>query len=226
MTHQRQHLPGCDRVIVLSGGRVVADGSFAQLSAAGGFSAELGGGCGEAAAELDDAAYDEGIAAAEAGSGASAAEGTPSDRNAAEAQATSGGLAATGTPPNGMAPAPRLEDSHISSGTCAEEASSNGALAGQVQGQDELERKAGGQEKNSCNTAAGGHAAGRAQVPASVFGVTNSGDGAKSVGWSQGEAEGDAGVRKGEQTSRFSSRLSGLQTAASRMRRDLSRCTL
>ena len=31
MTHQRHHLPRCDRILVLRGGRIVADGSFQQL---------------------------------------------------------------------------------------------------------------------------------------------------------------------------------------------------
>ena len=31
MTHQRHHLPRCDRILVLRGGCIVADGSFQQL---------------------------------------------------------------------------------------------------------------------------------------------------------------------------------------------------
>ena len=31
MTHQRHHLPRCDRILVLRGGRIMADGSFQQL---------------------------------------------------------------------------------------------------------------------------------------------------------------------------------------------------
>lgn len=56
MTHQRQHLPACDRVIVLRGGRIAADGSFAELQARD--IAELRA---DTAAELDDAAYDQSI---------------------------------------------------------------------------------------------------------------------------------------------------------------------
>eukprot|EP00887_Chlorella_sp_A99_P004200 scaffold15.g4200.t1 len=53
VTHQRQYLPACDRVVVVCGGRVVAEGSQAELAAAG---------VPEVATtretELDDAAYD------------------------------------------------------------------------------------------------------------------------------------------------------------------------
>lgn len=35
VTHQRQVLPRCDRVMVLRGGRVVALGTFAEVSALG-----------------------------------------------------------------------------------------------------------------------------------------------------------------------------------------------
>ncbi len=78
VTHQRHHLPGCDRVIVLRDGAVAADGAFTALAASGAYAAELGAGlAGEAssaAAELDDIAYDASLAAA---------EGTPPDADAA-----------------------------------------------------------------------------------------------------------------------------------------------
>ena len=32
MTHQRQYLPACDRLLVLRGGRVAAAGTWAELS--------------------------------------------------------------------------------------------------------------------------------------------------------------------------------------------------
>lgn len=60
VSHQRHHLPRCDRIVVLRGGRIVADGSFRQLQALG-FEAELGSG---QAAELDDTAYDQNTASA------------------------------------------------------------------------------------------------------------------------------------------------------------------
>ena len=31
VTHQRQHLPACDRIVVLRDGRIVADGTYAEL---------------------------------------------------------------------------------------------------------------------------------------------------------------------------------------------------
>ena len=58
VTHQRQFLPQCDRVLILRGGRLVADGSYAQLRARDNFAAELGPEEGEGA-ELDDDAYDQ-----------------------------------------------------------------------------------------------------------------------------------------------------------------------
>ena len=60
MTHQRQFLPACDRVVVLRGGRVFADGTFAELAPLR--LPELAGSEG-AAASLDDAAYDAGVSA-------------------------------------------------------------------------------------------------------------------------------------------------------------------
>jgi ATP-binding cassette subfamily C (CFTR/MRP) protein 4 len=56
VTHQRQFLPQCDRVLILRGGSIVADGPYGALRARG-FHAELGPE-GEAA-ELDDDAYDQ-----------------------------------------------------------------------------------------------------------------------------------------------------------------------
>ena len=56
VTHQRQYLPQCDRVLILRGGAIVADGPYAALRARG-FHAELGPE--EEAAELDDDAYDQ-----------------------------------------------------------------------------------------------------------------------------------------------------------------------
>lgn len=35
MTHQRQYLPSCDRLLVLRGGRVAAAGTWAELSGLG-----------------------------------------------------------------------------------------------------------------------------------------------------------------------------------------------
>ncbi len=62
VSHQRHHLPMCDRIIVLRGGCIVADGSLQQLQSQG-YEAELGSGQGSGQiAELDDTAYDEGIA--------------------------------------------------------------------------------------------------------------------------------------------------------------------
>lgn len=61
VSHQRQFLPKCGRLIVLRGGRIVADGSFQQLQSLG-YEAELGSGQGSGqAAELDDTAYDQEI---------------------------------------------------------------------------------------------------------------------------------------------------------------------
>ena len=60
VTHQRQFLPACDRVVVLRGGRVFADGTFAELAPLR--LPELAGSEG-AAASLDDAAYDAGVGA-------------------------------------------------------------------------------------------------------------------------------------------------------------------
>ena len=60
MTHQRQFLPACDRMLVLRGGRVFADGAFAELAPLR--LPELAGSEG-AAASLDDAAYDAGVGA-------------------------------------------------------------------------------------------------------------------------------------------------------------------
>lgn len=61
VSHQRQFLPKCGRLIVLRGGRIVADGSFQQLQSLG-YEAELGSGQGAGqAAELDDTAYDQEI---------------------------------------------------------------------------------------------------------------------------------------------------------------------
>lgn len=62
MSHQQHHLPQCDRVIILRGGCIVADGSFQHLQSQG-YKAELGSGQGSGlAAELDDTAYDQGMA--------------------------------------------------------------------------------------------------------------------------------------------------------------------
>ena len=61
VTHQRQFLPACDRVVVLRGGRVFADGAYANLAPLN--LPELAGSEG-AMASLDDAAYDaEGVGA-------------------------------------------------------------------------------------------------------------------------------------------------------------------
>ena len=61
VSHQRQFLPKCGHLIVLRGGRIVADGSFQQLQSLG-YEAELGSGQGSGqAAELDDTAYDQEI---------------------------------------------------------------------------------------------------------------------------------------------------------------------
>ena len=36
VTHQRQHLPACDRIIVLRDGRIAADGNYAELQVSAG----------------------------------------------------------------------------------------------------------------------------------------------------------------------------------------------
>ena len=62
VSHQRHHLPMCDRIIVLRGGCIVADGTLQQLQSQG-YEAELGSGHGSGQmAELDDTAYDQGMA--------------------------------------------------------------------------------------------------------------------------------------------------------------------
>ena len=78
VSHQRQFLPKCGRLIVLRGGRIVADGSFQQLQSLG-YVAELGSGQdGGQAAELDDTADDQ-----EIGHSASVQDSEPSTAGAA-----------------------------------------------------------------------------------------------------------------------------------------------
>ena len=98
VTHQRQFLPACDRVVVLRAGRVFADGCFADLARLG--LPELAGSEG-GAAELDDAAYD-----AEVGGAGGRPAAPPQDvpaRLRADADAGGGGAAAD-LPESGPAP--------------------------------------------------------------------------------------------------------------------------
>lgn len=86
VTHQRQFLPACDRVVVLRGGRVFADGAYAELAPLG--LPELAGSEG-AMASLDDAAYDaEGVGA---GGQDSTADPTPLSSAATSAPASEAG---------------------------------------------------------------------------------------------------------------------------------------
>lgn len=228
VTHQRHHLPGCDRVIVLRDGAVAADGTFAALAASGAYAAELGAGlAGEASsatAELDDTAYDAGLAAA---------EGTSSDKDAAAAQA-SGIVDAVGddcTQQDASAASGASKGTPPGVGAAAELASSGG---GSSTAQSGLPADQSNQNTLASPPGAGtqepakvpGNAAGRAVVPASVFGGGQEDDSRKGSGWSTiaGKRVDGVGGMKGELSSKASSRYSGLQSAASRMRRELSRC--
>ncbi|BDA43779.1 probable cystic fibrosis transmembrane conductance regulator [Coccomyxa sp. Obi] len=227
VTHQRHHLPGCDRVIVLRDGSVAADGAFAALAASGAYAAELGAGlAGEAssaAAELDDSAYDAGLAAA---------EGTPSDGDEAATQAslensTAGGESARqdagarsgtseGTPSDAGAAA-QLASNAAGSTVTGTEQGNKSALA-TLPGANRREPAEHG-------SAAGGNAAGQAVVPASVFGGGADEDEIKKspeLSTTSGVRRFGVGLRRGELASKGSSRYSGLQSAASRMRRELS----
>lgn len=203
---------------------MVADGSYAQLSAAGGFSAELGGGCAEAAAELDDAAYDEGISdavtashtaeattsddrkvKANARSGSLLAKATQSDGRAAEAGARSGDPAAEVTPSDARTPAAQTilpEDVSAGHGV-----PSHGAETGQEHSRDGVDPKAHPQAK----------------VPQSVFGTVGSGGEEKYIGESPGASGNNSGPKTGKRYTSLNSGVSGFNTAASRMRRELSR---
>lgn len=193
VTHQRQHLPGCDRVIVLRDGRVAADGTFAQLVASGSFSSELGGGACDAAVELDDTAYDEGLSAGT----------TPAE--------DCGPTIAEDRPPVTEASSPGRQAGQLG---CVLGGSS--AAAASARGTTEA---GGGRQR-------GGNASNRALVPASVFGGGGSNDGSneKSAARGVGVSVDGAGMGTGGLKSRGSSAVSGLQSAASRMRRNLSRC--
>lgn len=58
VTHQRQYLPACDRVLVLRAGCIIADGSYELLRSQEDLFRELGPEK-EVPIELDDAAYDQ-----------------------------------------------------------------------------------------------------------------------------------------------------------------------
>lgn len=100
VSHQRHHLPMCNRIIVLRGGCIVADGTLQELQSQG-FEAELGSGQGSGQmAELDDTAYDQGMAQ-------TAAE--LSKASSTQEAATEGQLELAGTEPIGAVERRRAE---------------------------------------------------------------------------------------------------------------------
>ena len=228
VTHQRHHLPGCDRVIVLCDGSVAADSTFSALAATGAYAIELGAGlAGEASsvtAELDDTAYDAGLAAA---------DGTPSDADPATAQDSEVG--ASRPPQDAGAKSGASVGTPSDAGAAAQLASSGGepttteaGFAAEQGNHNRIASSPGAdhQEPAECGSAAGGNAAGRAVVPASVFGGGGDEDESRrGVGWGtpSGVRADGAGMRRGELASKGSSAYSGFQSAASRMRRELSR---
>lgn len=84
------------------------------------------------------------------------------------------------------------------------------------------------QEPAERGSAAAGNAAGRAVVPASVFGSSgkeNADERLPGLLTTPGVRLDGVGLNQGALSSKRSSRHSSLQSAASRMRRELSRCT-
>ena len=213
---------------MLRDGSVAADGTFSALAATGAYTTELGAGlAGEAssvAAELDDTAYDAGLAAA---------EGTPGDADPATAQDSEVGA---NRPPNDAgAKSGTSVGTPSDAGAAAQLASSSGepttteaGIAAEQGNQNRIALLPGAncREPAVCGSAAGGNAPGRAVVPASVFGGGGDEDESRrGPGWStsSGVRVDGVGMRRGELASKGSSAYSGFQSAASRMRRELSR---
>lgn len=139
VTHQRQFLPACDRVVVLRGGRVFADGAYADLAPLG--LPELAGSEG-AMASLDDAAYDaEGVGAGGRPPTASTADPTPLSSAATSAPASEAGGETDPDPSNTRTMPPRPErpadaaalDSAGGSGSAAQASAGRGSGAEQRQ---------------------------------------------------------------------------------------------
>ena len=235
VSHQRHHLPMCDRIIVLRGGCIVADGSLQQLQSQG-YEAELGSGQGSGQmAELDDTAYDQGMTHStshDPSKDSSTLVASPGEQVAMAAAEQSRAVASHGSaarqaeaslPKEDAAgkaqPAsiPEQDASHAEPATTQQPGSTNPELVKELPAGPQLTR---------AGTTGG---PGKVQIPSSVFGTGNSATvGAKRADIPAGvqKVRGPFGTlrsRLSRRTSQPAGSISGAPSMGGQMRTLLSR---
>lgn len=129
VTHQTQYLPQCSRVLVMEGGAVAHQGTFAELAAAGLDLLGAGGGSSSQSAQVDDV-VEANAPAPKVAAAASAPAPTESAPAAAPAAASAASEPAVAAPPVALAP-PTKPSSALSAGRLVvAEDRKVGALAG------------------------------------------------------------------------------------------------
>ena len=183
VSHQRHHLPMCNRIIVLRGGCIVADGSLQQLQSQG-YEAELGSGQGSGqVAELDDTAYDQGMAqtaSLEPGEDRSTGVAIPEKPGAMVESEQSKAVGSNGSEVHQTEASPPIEEDATGKAQPARTSEQDMFHAGKATAQQpgtakaepiQVEGQAAGRQLAGAGTTGG---RGKVQVPSSVFGTEDS----------------------------------------------------